>query len=154
MSEMCLCALPWPLAALGVISAELLWDLHTSLQNCVGIPTLPLLSLSHPHGVTRGEHFINPLCSCQSGAAGTAQLLFVTGHHTENKTIKWGLVMQQLLPHSAQCHCPACVGPISFPFRPGSSPVLTTSALGTSLMPYIATRMVLVSFSLCRASCP
>lgn len=117
MSEMCLCALPWPLAALGVISAELLWDLHTSLQNCIGIPTLPLLSLSHPHGVTRGDHFINLLCSCQSGAAGTAQLLFVTGHHTENKTIKWGLVMQQLLPHSAQCHCPACVGPISFPFQ-------------------------------------
>lgn len=84
VSEMCLCALPWPLAALGVASAEPLLDLHTSLQNCIGfgIPTLPFLSwpVTSSWCDMWGKHFMEPLCSASLGqqAQHSCSLLLAT----------------------------------------------------------------------------
>ena len=73
-----------PLAVLGVASAESPLALPTSLQNCIrfGIPT-PVFPVStrltsticHTQGTLHQAPYFS-----QAGAAGTAELLFVTGH--------------------------------------------------------------------------
>lgn len=94
-SEMCLCALPQPLAALGAASAEPLLDLHTSLQNCTGfgIPTLPLLSWPVTSSWCHmwGKHFIEPLCSASLGqqAQHSCSLLLATTQKIKQSHRAW-----------------------------------------------------------------